>query len=111
MPCAWLNRSTLIIKHNPGGIMKKDIAVFALVLGLGATAPAFAGGEKIAEKKQPVKMTEQQLDKVAGGQLIEVDVRNNEILKNINVAAQAAVQAAVLSQGNQGVLFRPINQQ
>jgi hypothetical protein len=83
--------------------MKKELAVFTLALGLASTAPAFAGEEKITPKKQPVKMTEQQLDKVAGG-LVNVvlvafdvvDIRNNEVLNDNNVFAQAQIPVAVL---------------
>ena len=96
--------------------MKKELAVCALVLGLGATAPSFAKEDKLAEKKQPVKMTEQQLDNVAGGQLIEViaidvvDVRTDRTLQNINIPVNAAVAVLGRAGAGQGVIFRPSNQ-
>ena len=89
--------------------MKKHIAVCALVLGLGATAPAFATENKTLEKKQPVKMTEEQLDKVAGGQLVQiiavdvVDVTTGDILRTVNVPVNAAI--AVLGNGVAGQRF------
>ena len=86
--------------------MKKELAAFTLALGLASTAPAFAGGEKITAKKQPVKMTEQQLDNVAGGlitlvafDVVDVNVRNalndNEVITDNNIAAQ--IPLALLS--------------
>jgi hypothetical protein len=84
--------------------MKKELAVFALALGLASTAPAFAGGEKITPKKHPVKMTDDQMDKVTAGQinigggLIDVDVQNVDVVKDVAVNANlaAGVAAAVL---------------
>jgi hypothetical protein len=82
--------------------MKKELAVFALTIGLTSTAPAFAGGdkmtakgEKIGTKTEPVKMTDQQLDEVTAGALVNViafdvvDIRH--VVEDVNVAAQAQV--------------------
>jgi hypothetical protein len=84
--------------------MKKEIAVFTLALGLVSTAPAFAGEEKITPKKQPVKMTDVQMDAITGGQqegLINVSLDNVEIVKNVNVGANVIV--GILS-GPQGAV-------
>ena len=90
--------------------MKRQIAVCALVLGLGATTQAFATDNKVTDKKQPVKMTEQQLDNVTGGlipitvvAIDVVDVRTDRTLSQINIP----VNAAVLGAAGQAVNFRP----
>jgi hypothetical protein len=91
--------------------MKKQLTVVALSLGLASAAPAFANEEadreKITPKNQPVKMTDQQLDEVAGGQLVTVvlfdvvDVEDNQILNNVVVAAQAQVGILAAQAANQ----------
>lgn len=90
--------------------MKKELAVFTLAIGLASTAPAFAGGEKVTAKKQPVKMTEQQLDRVtAAGHhsgLITIEVERNEIVKNVNVDVKAQTQVVALGAAGQGAIFR-----
>lgn len=96
--------------------MKKELAIFTLALGLASTAPAFAGEEKIAPKKQPVKMTDIQMNNVTGGQPPEqaglvnvccVVVRDVEVLKNVQVSANAAVAVlgvAGAQGGNRGIV-------
>ena len=84
--------------------MKKELAVFTLALGLASTTPAFAGGEKIIPKKQPVKMTDKQMDAITGGQqegLVNVNVDDVEVVKNVKVGANVIV--GVLS-GPQGAV-------
>jgi hypothetical protein len=98
--------------------MKKELAIFTLALGLASTAPAFAGEQGITPKKQPVKMTDTQMDNVTGGQpdqagLVNVcciRVSNNDIVKNIQVSANAAVAVlgtAGAAGGNRGIVQIP----
>ena len=85
-------------------------ATIFVALGLataGSTALAEQAKDQLSQQKakpQPVKMTEQQLDNVAGGQLIGpvivfdvVDVRNVDVLRNANVAVPVAAQVGILS--------------
>jgi hypothetical protein len=109
---AWLNIPELTnSKTKLGGFMKKELALFTLALGLAATAPAFAGEEKITPKKQPVKMTETQMDKVTAGArqegLVNVAVEDTEVVKGVQATLQASV--AVLGTaanvgGNRGIV-------
>ena len=93
--------------------MKKQIAVCALVLGLGATSAAFAAENKVTEKNQPVKMSDQQLDNVAGGQLVQiiavdvVDVTTGDILRTVNVPVNAAIAVLGNAVAGQRFVFRP----
>jgi hypothetical protein len=58
--------------------MKKQLIALTLALGLGSISiPAFAGQDELGDTKQPVKMTDQQMDEVtAGAILISLSVRN-----------------------------------
>jgi hypothetical protein len=99
----------------------KKFAALTLALGLGAaTSPGLAETMKTndirlqaAISSGPVKMTDDQLDKVTAGQQeglinVDIDVRDNEIVKDVNVAAQVAVVANVLTERTQSVVtFRP----
>ena len=98
--------------------MKKELAVFTLALGLASTAPAFAGEtgtKESTEKKQPVKMTEQQLDNVAGGQLIGpiivFDVVDaNNVLRNANVNVPVIAQVGLFSAQAAGSAIRNLRE-
>lgn len=59
--------------------MKKQLIALTLALGLGSTSiPAFAGQDELGDRKQPVKMTDQQMDDVtAGAIVIGLSVRNS----------------------------------
>ena len=58
--------------------MKKQLIALTLALGVGSTIPAFGGDNDLGERKQPVKMTDQQMDDVtAGAILIGLSVRNS----------------------------------
>ena len=58
--------------------MKKQLIALTLALGLGSISiPAFAGQDELGDRKQPVKMTDQQMDDVtAGAIVIGLSVRN-----------------------------------
>ena len=75
--------------------MKKQLAVFALAIGFASSAPAFADDKEATAKKQPVKMTETQMDQVTAGArqegVINVAVEDTEVVKNVQVGVQAAV--------------------
>jgi hypothetical protein len=88
-----------------GGFMKKRFAALTLALGVGAaTSPGLAEPLKRTESRSPsvasapVKMTDEQMDKVTAGQRQEgvinvccVTVEDVEVVKNVQVGAQAAV--------------------
>jgi len=114
--------TTLGTKFFLGGFMKKFVAL-TLALSLGALAsPVVADSVKKAdgalastESRGPVKMTDEQMDNVTAGlvTVVAVDVvdinnnniiTDNEILNNLNVAAQA--QVAILSIAGQTGRFR-----
>lgn len=59
--------------------MKKQLIALTLALGVCSTSiPAFAGQDELGEKKQPVKMTDQQMDDVTAGAIaIGLTVRNS----------------------------------
>jgi nitrate/nitrite transporter NarK len=84
--------------------------LFAAVAAMAVSSAAFAEPPKNTEpKRTPVKMTDAQLDSVAAGLITVVafdvvDVRNNEIIKNVNVAVPANVTAAVGILGNAGAV-------
>ena len=61
--------------------MKKQLIALALSAGLSAISlPAFAEQDQLPEKKQPVKMTEEQMDSVTAGLIaIGLHVRNNSV--------------------------------
>jgi hypothetical protein len=66
--------------------MKQRVAAVAAILGLGVASAAFA---------QPVKMSDSQLDQVAGGQgLISVTVSD---VADVSVNAPVSVTVSVLS--------------
>jgi hypothetical protein len=93
----------------------KRFATLFVALGL-ATAGSTVLAEEVKDqvskqdaKPQPVQMTDVQMDQVAAGQsLIEVDLRNIEILNNpdvqvfVPVNANAAVAAGVAVLGTAG---------
>ena len=72
--------------------MKKQLIALTLALGLGSTSiPAFAGQDEIGERKQPVKMTDQQMDDVtAGAVAIGLTVRNSTAAAGRGRSAAAA---------------------
>jgi hypothetical protein len=79
--------------------------VAAIALALGLAAPAFAA-EQIAttdesktQQSEPVLMTEAELDGVVGGQLIEVEIENN----NVGVVATVTAAANVLTSESSAV--------
>jgi hypothetical protein len=111
---------TLGAKFFLGGFMKK-FAFLVLALSLGASTSAALAESvnptdtdlRLAKSSGPVKMTDEQMDKITAGQQeglinVDIDVRNNEIVKDVNVAAQIAVVANILTDRTQSVVtFRP----
>ena len=78
--------------------MRKSL-IAAATLAMAASGTAFA---------KPVKMTDQQMDQVTGGALINailvdvVDVNNNNVDVDVAVPVNAAVAAGIL--GNAGAI-------
>jgi hypothetical protein len=79
--------------------MKKQLIALTLALGLGsASIPAFAGDDDLGDKKQPVKMTDQQMDDVtAGAILIGLSVRNSSASGAQSFAASGSGSVAAAS--------------
>ena len=90
--------------------MVKTLLAAAVAVTL-ASSGAFAADVS----KKPVKMTDAQLATVTAGQNcsivscvdVEVDVRNNDIVKNVVVAANAAIAVLGRAGAGQGVSFTP----
>lgn len=106
------NNGGVSLNHPYGDHMKRFATVF-VALGL-ATAGSVAFAEQAkdslnrqAAKPQPVKMTDAQMDNVAGGALLTVvaldvvDVQNvaNNLSIDVAVPVNAAVAANVLGSG------------
>lgn len=69
--------------------MMRSIGVISLVLGLAASAMAFADQGKQPVKKpvpKAVKMSDAQLDKVSAGDLIDANLNLNNVVHINNVA-------------------------
>ena len=76
----------------------KRVFVGILSFALLATPTLAMASSQDAEQLKnngPVELTDAEMDNVTGGQLIEVEVRNNEIVKNVNVGVGVAASAAV----------------
>jgi hypothetical protein len=75
--------------------MKKQLTALTLAAALcGISSPAFANLDQPTEKTQPVKMTEQQLDDVTAGALVNVVTR----LRNVrNTIVDIDVDTTVLT--------------
>ncbi len=75
--------------------MKKQLTALTLAAALcGISSPAFANLDQLTEKTQPVKLTEQQLDDVTAGALVNVVTR----LRNVrNTIVDIDVNTAVLT--------------
>jgi hypothetical protein len=89
--------------------MKKQLIALTLALGLGSTSiPAFAGQDELGEKKQPVKMTDQQMDDVTAGAIaIGLSVRNSSAAGARSFAAagrgSSVAAASAYSRSNSSV--------
>ena len=87
--------------------MKKTLSVLATTLCLAASGGAFA--------KQPVPMTDAQMDKVTAGALINVVavdlVDINNVANNNNVQVAIPVNAAVAILGAAGAVGLPVVRQ
>jgi hypothetical protein len=75
--------------------MKKQLTALTLAAALcGISSPAFANLDQPTEKTQPVRMTEQQLDDVTAGALVNVVTR----LRNVrNTIVDIDVDTSVLT--------------
>ena len=79
--------------------MKKQLVALMLALGLGsASIPAFAGQDEPGERKQPVKMTDHEMDEVtAGAIVIGLSVRNSSASGARSFAAAGGGSVAAAS--------------
>jgi hypothetical protein len=88
----------------------KSAIVAAAILGLTASG-SFAAETSVA----PLELTDAQMDGVTAGQGctlvscidVNIEVQNNEIVKNVQVAATAAVAVLGRAVAGQGVRFNP----
>lgn len=76
--------------------MKKQLIALALAAGLSAVSlPAFAEQDQPTEKKQPVKMTDQEMDNVTAGLVaLQLSVRSATVASARSFAAGGAIAAA-----------------
>lgn len=84
--------------------MKKQLTALTLAAGLSAISfPAFASLDEPTDKTEPVRMTDQQLDEITAGALINVVTRlRNVQFTDVDVNVNTAILTLASSKKHDG---------
>jgi|SwirhisoilCB2_FD_contig_31_26162475_length_350_multi_48_in_0_out_0_1 hypothetical protein len=85
--------------------MKKQLIALTLAAGLSAVSlPAFAEQDQPVEKKQPVKMTEQEMDNVTAGLVaLQLSVQSASVASAFSFTAGGAAAASAFTASRQSI--------